>query len=332
MVTVTKMRQVYFPFLVVLTYLAWGTQGYIQLEAEHGTLDGVSVGTSIWGYSGSGYVTGFDQDGDKVTLHFELPYTGSSPLYDLKIKYNSPFGNKGIDLNINGYGTSGMLAANGNLFTDASMGKFLLKQGWNTVVLGKGWGHFSIDFIAFIPVRQVHFDISPHPVYPHASPEARHLYSQLLSQFGHKVISGQHVTFDELEYVRDTSGGREPVVLGFDFLFTLYFLDHEEQARYMQKAIDWVKHKGGIAIFCWHWRNPFGIPHNWDTLGFYTGGKDNVHIDLNKIWDWQSDEYRAIMRDIDHVAIYLKQARDAGVPILFRPLHEAQGRWFWWGE
>jgi mannan endo-1,4-beta-mannosidase len=27
----------------------------------------------------------------------------------------------------------------------------------------------------------------------------------------------------------------------------------------------------------------------------------------------------------------LKQVQDAGVPILFRPLHEAEGGWFWWG-
>jgi len=29
--------------------------------------------------------------------------------------------------------------------------------------------------------------------------------------------------------------------------------------------------------------------------------------------------------------VQLKRLQDAGVPILFRPLHEAEGAWFWWG-
>ena len=36
-------------------------------------------------------------------------------------------------------------------------------------------------------------------------------------------------------------------------------------------------------------------------------------------------------KDIALLAEQLGKARDAGVPILFRPLHEAEGGWFWWG-
>lgn len=39
-----------------------------------------------------------------------------------------------------------------------------------------------------------------------------------------------------------------------------------------------------------------------------------------------------MLRDIDDVAEQVKQMSDAGVPIIFRPLHEAQGGWFWWGS
>jgi mannan endo-1,4-beta-mannosidase len=37
------------------------------------------------------------------------------------------------------------------------------------------------------------------------------------------------------------------------------------------------------------------------------------------------------MRDLDTIANLLKKLKDAGVPVLWRPLHEAGGRWFWWG-
>jgi hypothetical protein len=37
------------------------------------------------------------------------------------------------------------------------------------------------------------------------------------------------------------------------------------------------------------------------------------------------------MRDIDAIAVQLKKLKDANVPVLWRPLHEAEGAWFWWG-
>lgn len=49
---------------------------------------------------------------------------------------------------------------------------------------------------------------------------------------------------------------------------------------------------------------------------------------------WQNDIINA---DIDKLAGYLKLIRDAGIPVLWRPLHEAAGDytwgpWFWWGN
>lgn len=41
--------------------------------------------------------------------------------------------------------------------------------------------------------------------------------------------------------------------------------------------------------------------------------------------------YTLLIRDIDAIATQLKRLQAANVPILFRPLHEAEGGWFWWG-
>ena len=35
--------------------------------------------------------------------------------------------------------------------------------------------------------------------------------------------------------------------------------------------------------------------------------------------------------DLANLASYLKLMQDAGIPVLWRPLHEAAGGWFWWG-
>jgi mannan endo-1,4-beta-mannosidase len=35
---------------------------------------------------------------------------------------------------------------------------------------------------------------------------------------------------------------------------------------------------------------------------------------------------------VDSVARYLKELQEAGVPVLWRPYHEPNGVWFWWGN
>jgi mannan endo-1,4-beta-mannosidase len=41
--------------------------------------------------------------------------------------------------------------------------------------------------------------------------------------------------------------------------------------------------------------------------------------------------YNRWAAQVDVIAGYLKQLQDAHVPILFRPYHEQNGNWFWWG-
>jgi hypothetical protein len=41
--------------------------------------------------------------------------------------------------------------------------------------------------------------------------------------------------------------------------------------------------------------------------------------------------YAKWCRQADSVAVTLKQLRDARVPVLWRPYHEMNGSWFWWG-
>ena len=48
-------------------------------------------------------------------------------------------------------------------------------------------------------------------------------------------------------------------------------------------------------------------------------------------WKTESDEYKAIMRDMEMIADSLLTLQKEGVAVLWRPLHEASGKWFWWG-
>ncbi|MCR5154887.1 MAG: glycoside hydrolase family 26 protein, partial [Lachnospiraceae bacterium] len=63
--------------------------------------------------------------------------------------------------------------------------------------------------------------------------------------------------------------------------------------------------------------------------GFYT---EYSTFDLKKVMSGKDAAgYKQLMADIDAIAEQLLVLQEAGVPILFRPLHEASGGWFWWG-
>src|SRR5665648_251539 len=85
---------------------------------------------------------------------------------------------------------------------------------------------------------------------------------------------------------------------------------------------DWWNNKGIVSLV-WHWRDPLT-----KSGAFYT---TDTSFDVSKVNDPNSDEYKAMIVDIDVIAGYLKQFKDAGIPVIWRPLHEAAGGWFWWG-
>lgn len=89
---------------------------------------------------------------------------------------------------------------------------------------------------------------------------------------------------------------------------------------------------GGIVTFVWHWGSPVGLYDNetqrWWS-GFYTAATD---FDISSaLADNTNANYTLLIKDIDTIAVQLKKLESAHVPVLFRPLHEAEGGWFWWG-
>src|SRR5262245_13756742 len=111
----------------------------IVLEAENGTLIGTGVSTAASGYSGSGYVTGFDATGDSVRWTFP----GSNGLYQLRIRFRTPYGEKGFDATLNGSTTSGMFPATSS-FATFDAGLVELTNGNNTLELSGEWNWYEI--------------------------------------------------------------------------------------------------------------------------------------------------------------------------------------------
>ena len=97
----------------------------------------------------------------------------------------------------------------------------------------------------------------------------------------------------------------------------------------VDKAIEWHKSTNGEGIVCffWHWFSPLG--GSLRTSTFYTNYTD---FDVSKAIIPNSTEQQALVRDFDAIAVQLKKLQSANIPVLWRPLHEAGGRWFWWGS
>lgn len=168
------------------------------------------------------------------------------------------------------------------------------------------------------------------PVDENAGSAARGLYSRLLSQYAKRVISGHTAQyFQQLVSL----AGKRPVIQGFDMQnYSPHNPWHDDWSAWddgtVQAAIDWHRSTGGsgIVAFQWHWFSPAG--GSLKTSTFYT---KNTPFDAARAVTAGTEEYRLVLRDIDAIAVQLKRLQAAGVPVLWRPMHEAGGGWFWWG-
>ena len=206
-------------------------------------------------------------------------------------------------------------------------------------------------------------------VNPDASPEARKLLDFLYEIQGKYILSGQHnfiSTGSKYSDLIKERTGRYPIVWGSDFSFcyegdepirflhcgplnlsdpgnitsheALQSLDvdfigltpHEARQNLVNSVID-KYHDGFIITLMWHACPPgFGDCCDGDKIWAMEDRPTQSQWDelttegtvLNNAWKAQADT----------VAVYLKQLGDAGVPVLWRPYHEMNGVWFWWGN
>lgn len=155
---------------------------------------------------------------------------------------------------------------------------------------------------------------------PNATREAIHLYDYINSVYGKGILSGQQESDwnaspdDEMNYIQEITG-KLPAIRGLDYL-------NESFDAVTKRAIDWSE-KGGIVSICWHWGTP---P---DGIG-YESSKGT--IDLDKALTEGTVLHDGMIAQMDRVAKELKKLQSVGVPVLWRPLHEFDGAWFWWGK
>lgn len=168
----------------------------------------------------------------------------------------------------------------------------------------------------------------------HSSEKTQELFEYLKSIYGKKFLSGQqYLQPNELEdvvYYRLT--GKLPAVRGYDFMGVSTCRKPDDQ---VERAIKWATECGGIVTMCWHWYAPDDMYDFSKGSAFYYKTTDydrKTGFNILRAVRRGTTEYSFIIKEIDNVAAQLKRMSGLDIPVLFRPLHEANGSWFWWGD
>jgi len=185
--------------------------------------------------------------------------------------------------------------------------------------------------------------IATDPANPNATPESRALLKYIKGLSGKYILSGQHnypATGDRNTQFAADYIGKTPVIWSQDFGFAAEGDKDSYKSRpaIIEEAIRQHK-KGAIVTLCWHAVPPTAEePVTFQPLP----GADPVaplKSVQGRLTDKQfrdiltpgTDLYKQWVKQVDEIASYLKQLQAAKVPVLWRPYHEMNGDWFWWG-
>jgi mannan endo-1,4-beta-mannosidase len=175
------------------------------------------------------------------------------------------------------------------------------------------------------------------PCNPNASIEAKNLLNYLADLRGKGILLGQHtqtMAQEELAFIFNRTG-KYPALCGFELLAYSPNINYkesspecltevEENKNTLEKAWEWAQKKG-IITFTWHWYSPlYG-----NDKAFY---QKFTTFDARLALKEGSPERKAFISDMDAMADLLKPFCEKRVPVLWRPFHESNGEWFWWGN
>lgn len=142
-----------------------------------------------------------------------------------------------------------------------------------------------------------------------------------------KIFSGLHHNqlhmpnyTKDLNRIDEAVKGAVPMVWGGDLAW--------DADKVVNLSIDHHK-KGYLISMTWHAARPFDrgpVNFRQQTQGKFTKEQWAELVtegtEMNKLW----------LEQVDSIAQYLKVLQENDVPVLWRPFHEMNGEWFWWGD
>jgi hypothetical protein len=150
------------------------------------------------------------------------------------------------------------------------------------------------------------------PANPRLSPNARAVLEYLESVYQKKMLSGYNVYVHTPDDYEQT--GKQSAIWGRDIRWL-----SDKPGEVAEHA---ARH-GYILTLHWHWH--FDEDSAWQR-------KRKKKVDVGQVVTPGTPEHKQAMRELSKAADTLQAFEDAGVPILWRPLHEIDGGWFWWTD
>ncbi|MBQ9899269.1 MAG: glycoside hydrolase [Ruminococcus sp.] len=309
-------------------------------EAENAaSFGGLSIASEGGNFSGDGYVTGFGSDGSRyLSFSAEAP---STQHYDLSFIISSA---SAVDCSVrlNGRTIYTFTTPDDGEFHRITLYGVFLVCGVSDIELIPE-GDLCVDYLKVennTSLSEISYDAQGGLSNVNAAQAATELMDFLAENYGKYVITGQYVsdsTGAELDAIYKATG-KYPVI-------RFAVLDNAGKSydgnfKDLDACSDWY-HSGGIVGLMWQWRAPSGEPSVYAAETGFSLGKAVTDIDLSMLSQEDirglygegriTEECYGLMLDLDNMAGQLTTLKNRGVPVLWRPLHEASGGWYWWG-
>jgi mannan endo-1,4-beta-mannosidase len=174
-------------------------------------------------------------------------------------------------------------------------------------------------------------------IYKKATKETKALFNNLFDLSKEHILFGhQHATQYGHGWYGDADRsdvksvtGSHPAVIGVDFSGLSGRPDSmiEKEKTSLRKSIADTYNRGGVTTVAWHFNNPVS------NTNFYWNDSTAAAAVKNIIPGGSHNEkYKAILKTVADLANSIKGNDGKLVPVIFRPYHEFDGDWFWWGR
>lgn len=271
-------------------------------------------------------------------------------IYNIMIYCGGIGGAKQQNLKINGVSQGVLAIPESDGLEAVKITSVKLNAGENTILIEKSWGWSNFDYMTVEEAVLAPITASQTtPCDPDATAETKNLMSYLASVYGNNIISGQQEIYMygphdfeyEFEYLKEKTG-HYPAIRGFDFLNSANILYGSEDGT-TDRMIDWVKNKNGIVTASWHITVPkkmegYKVGDTNITWGDATYDPKETDFVTSNVLKEGTVEREYYLKALEALAGQIQKLQDANVPLIFRPLHEAEGgggetgSWFWWGK
>lgn len=310
-------------------------------EAETCSLsEKLSIASERTRFSGDGYVTGFGDKGEnEVEFKIEVP---SNQHYDLTFCIAS---DKVAECKIflNNNEISHFNTTDDGVFTKITLYGVFLVKGASSIKIRPENGSIDLDYLKVAnntTLMEISYDADGQLSNKDAGKSAKELMSFFTENYGKYIITGQYASNEEnseLDLIYRTTG-KYPAIR-FSALENIGE-SFDDSFKAIDAAADWYR-KGGIVGLMWYWESPGKKSSVYAKDTDFKLSDAITDIDIAKLSQEEirglygegkiSEQCYGLMLDIDNMAGQLISLKNKGIPVLWRPLHEASGDWFWWG-